>query len=412
MVHSARDGWPRLTARGEELFRAAVRVVLDPSTSMWSELHEAALSGERMRLIAADPVLAEGARQTTTENLLHWASANVEHPGRRVAPVLGPAALRNARDLARRGLDRDSLDSFRTAQAAAWRLWLEICFNLTENPGELRELLEASSVSISTFIEDCITAMSKQMDAEREDLALGANAERRAVLTLLLEGAPIDRTRAERQLNYRFRAKHTAVIIWGAPDVASSSLESVAESVVRACDATRRLTIVASAGTLWLWIPGPLKHHDQLTKEASAHPQLQIAIGRTASGLEGFRRSHLDAIATQRTLAALTSQRQVATFSDIALVDLLGQDTAGAAEFVADTLGSLASAERELREIVLTYIREQCNASRTASKLFTHRNTILRRLAQAESLLPQPLEDNVVHIGAALELVSWRSDDS
>ncbi len=58
---------------------------------------------------------------------------------------------------------------------------------------------------------------------------------------------------------------------------------------------------------------------------------------------------------------------------------------------------------------MLTFIHEQCNASRAASRLFIHRNTLLRRLTQANELLPQPVEDASVHIAVALEALRWRA---
>ncbi|WP_344993071.1 PucR family transcriptional regulator [Tsukamurella soli] len=410
MVQNAHDGWPTLSNRGAELFREAVRTALAPQSGVLAAIHEAALSGERMRTVAADPVLAEGIRQTTTANLLHWASANVEHPGERVVPVLGPTALATARDLVRRGMDRDALDSYRTSQEAVWRLWLPICFDLSDEPTELRELLVVSSRSIATFIDDTISAISARMEAERDDLTSGTPAERRATVTLVLEGAPVDRPRAEGRLGYRFDGAHTAAIVWAPPGTAPRDLEAAAEALMHASGAARRLTVVASAATLWLWLPGPAPSGLDAQRAIASCPGVRVAIGRTATGLDGFRRSHLDAAAAQRTLAALSPGRRLAFFADIQLVDLLRDKPSDAAEFIADTLGALAHAERELREIVLAYVREQCNTSRTAERLYTHRNTVLRRLARADELLPRPLADNVVHVGVALELLSWQID--
>jgi DNA-binding PucR family transcriptional regulator len=134
-----------------------------------------------------------------------------------------------------------------------------------------------------------------------------------------------------------------------------------------------------------------------------------VALGRSGSDLDGFRRSHLDAGVAQQMLADLTSRRQIATFSDVQLVALLTRDQPRAEEFLTDTLGELVTAEPELRDIVLTYIREQCNASRAAERLYTHRNTVLRRLARADEMLPRPLADNVIQVAAALELLAWRA---
>lgn len=410
MVHiePSRD-WPRLSARGRELFREIARIALDPRERLVEDLQEAALRGEGTRHIADDPVLAEGGRRTTRANILHWVTANVEHPGERVAVALGNEVLSNARDLVRRGLDNDALESYRTAQSAAWRRFVAICFDLTSDPEELRELIDVSAVSISTFIDDTIAAISERMELERNELTQGTHAERRAVLTLLLEGAPIDRGRAERQLNYQFAGQHTAAIVWSGPTVEVRDLEAVAEAVMRACGAERRLTIAASAGALWLWLPvAAPSAMGEVQAAIDNHADVRVAFGRTGTGMEGFRRSHLEALTTQRVLTTAVNGRRRAEFSEIELVSLLSQDPVGTEQFINDTLGALAGADRELRVLVLTYISEGCNAAQAATSLYSHRNTVLRRLALADTLLPRPLRTNVIHVGVALELLAWR----
>jgi DNA-binding PucR family transcriptional regulator len=72
------------------------------------------------------------------------------------------------------------------------------------------------------------------------------------------------------------------------------------------------------------------------------------------------------------------------------------------------TLGDFESASPELHESVLTFINEQCNASRAAKRLHTHRNTLLRRLQSAQRLLPQPLDHTSIRVAVALEALLWR----
>jgi DNA-binding PucR family transcriptional regulator len=76
--------------------------------------------------------------------------------------------------------------------------------------------------------------------------------------------------------------------------------------------------------------------------------------------------------------------------------------------FVKRTLGDLETAGQEVIEAVRVFIAAQCNASHAAARLPAHRNTLLRRLARADQLLPRPLADNVVNVGAALEILHWR----
>jgi len=78
-----------------------------------------------------------------------------------------------------------------------------------------------------------------------------------------------------------------------------------------------------------------------------------------------------------------------------------------ASDFVARTLGTLASADPELRDTLRTYIRARFNASRAARALFAHRNTVLNRIQRAEEMLPLALQEHSLEVGVALEIEYW-----
>lgn len=411
VVHrAAQEDWPEASPRVRELFRAGAEVVLQAPPEWLEELHAAVLTGERAGPIAADPVLAEGARRSNVANLLHWAASNVRSPGARVAPAVGPEILDVARDLVRRGLDEGGLDSYRTAQAVAWRRWMQICFALTSDVDELRVLLDLSSVSISTFLDDTIAAIAERIEAEREELTSGTHGERRATVALLLEGAPVSRQRAEQALGYGLTGPHTAAVVWGRPDTRPPDLEAAAEAVRSAAGAARRLTVVASAAALWLWLPVAAGLDEAaLLPALAALPDVRVAVGRPGRDLAGFRRSHLDAVTTQQMLARLGSAQQLARYDDVQLAALVTADAASAEDFVRDVLGDLATADAETRTTVLTWIRTGCATSHTAELMYTHRNTVVRRLARAEALLPRPLQDDLLPVAVALEVLRWRA---
>ena len=405
--------WPCPTARVRELIRTGAEKALRPPAEWAEELHAAVLDADRTQAIAADPVLADGLRQTNVDNVLHWAAANVQEPGCRVPPHLGTQALDTARDLVRRGLDAHALDTYRAGQNVAWRFWMQICFSLTSDPDELRELLDVTALSISTYVNDTITGISERMQDELDTLLRGTNADRRAAVTLILEGSPISANRAEIKLGYGLTGPHTAAVVWSTAHAGLEELESVAEELVRLTGARRRLTVVATAGTLWIWLPvGTTADIERLSTELSSRPHVRVSIGRPGRDVHGFRRSHIDALTVQRMLARLSSCRQVARYEDVQLVALMTADPAHADEFVAEVLGPLRDADPEVRRVVRTYVRAQCNASRTAEILYTHRNTVLRRLARADELLPRPLAEDVVGVGAALEVLRWRDADA
>lgn len=403
------DAWPTPSPEVRDLIRRGAEVALNPPVEWVAEMHEASLGGVRMSAVADDPTLADATRRANLANMLHWASSNVQFPGRRVPVNLGAETLASARDMVRRGLDESALDAYRTAQSVAWRYWMAICFELTDNPPLLRELLDITSRSIATFIDDTVDEMTTRMRAERADLTRGSHAERRETVALLVEGAPISAARAENQLGYGLSGPHTAAVIWDDTAHATArEIESVAEEMTRIAGVRARLTIIASAASLWVWLP---------TREIPAlrppsAPGMRIALGRPGTGVDGFRRSHLQALASQRLVARLASPQQVVRYDDIRLVSLITSDPAAADEFLTDTLGDLVSADADTLDTLYTWIAEQCNTSRTAERLYTHRNTVIRRLARADELLPRPVADNLIDVAAALEVLHWRTRDA
>ena len=363
-----------------------------------------------MQELADDPVLNAATRRSTRANLLHWAAANVGDPGAPVPANLGPEPLGIARDLVRRGLGESVLQAYRVGQNVAWQRWMAIAFGLTSDPDELQELLDVSARSLFEFVDATIAGIAEQIQVERDELTRGTHAERREAVALILDGAPISRQRAEARLGYNLEQTHTAAVVWGdEPDCDSSQLDRATEALVtrrgRAAPAQRHRERSHPLGL----DTGRRSHRISAAsrKSSTRCRGFVCAVGSTARGIEGFRRSHLDAITTQRMLVRLNSTQRVAGFEDVELVSLVTQDPDRADQFVKQTLGKLAAASPDLRAAVLTFVNEQCNASRAAARLYTHRNTLLRRLSRAEQLLPRPLGENSVHVAVALDMVRW-----
>ncbi|MFB7861561.1 PucR family transcriptional regulator [Streptomyces sp. NPDC056069] len=401
--------WPQPRGEVAVLMRVVAERLLESTAALVEGLVSASRRGTRYPALAEDPVLSESDRRMSRTLLVHWLTANMHNPGRRVPPCVDEATLSYARDLVRRGMGIDDLGSWRSAQWVAWRAWLDTCFEVTDDLADLRDLLDVSAASMITFVDDSIAALSDHIDAERQELVRGAQAERQATVQLLLEGAPISRARAEAKLGYALTGDHLAAVVWVDSLEATSSLEPAAERVMHVCGAARRLTLVASAAAQWLWVPsGGLPSVADLEQAVAELPGARVALGRPAPDLGGFRRSHLDAVTAQRVLARLGSARSVVRYQDVQLVAVLTADLAQAEHFVADTLGELASADPRVRATVLTYVEERFNASAAAERLFTHRSTVERRLARADALLPRPLADNATNIAAALMLVHLR----
>jgi DNA-binding PucR family transcriptional regulator len=400
--------WKRPSPPVRELIRRCAQITVNARPEWLEELDDAVLGANPA--IAADPELAAAVSRSNLANLLFWATANVRDPGAPVSPNAGPEPMTVARELVRRGLDAYALDAYRVGEGVAWRRLMEIVFELTSDPAELHEFLDVCSRSISAFVDATLAAIAAQIDLERDELTRGTHAERRETVALILDGAPIPRQRAEGRLGYALTGPHTAAVIWSDDQGGDlARLDGAAEAFGHAAGAGRLLSVLASAATRWAWVAGAVDT-DALRRSVSTMPDVRIAIGPTANGVDGFRRSHFDAITTQQLMARLHSPQQIALFTDVQLVALITADTDRAAEFVNHTLGDLETAGTELQDTVRTFVEEQCNASRAAKRLYTHRNTLLRRLARADELLPRPLAESSVEVAVALDVLRWRGN--
>jgi DNA-binding PucR family transcriptional regulator len=144
-----------------------------------------------------------------------------------------------------------------------------------------------------------------------------------------------------------------------------------------------------------------------LEQSVADMPEVRVALGTPASGIDGFRRSHFQAFATQRLLARLASAVQLARYESVRVVSLATQDERHAQEFVTETLGDLVKASPTVRDTLRTYLQLQSNATRAAAALYTHRNTVVSRLAKAAALLPRPLDQSAFEVAVALEVLHW-----
>ena len=181
-----------------------------------------------------------------------------------------------------------------------------------------------------------------------------------------------------------------------------------ADALGRAASA-RPLTITAAASAVWVWVAGAGPDVEALEAELDRIPGVRIALGPRAAGMRGFRRSHFDAIATQRLMHRSPAVR-IAGFEEVQVAALATENEERATEFVQRALGELATASPELRETARVYLREGSSTSRAARALFTHRNTIAGRMRRIDELLPEPLAGRGLQVGLALEIRRWTGE--
>jgi DNA-binding PucR family transcriptional regulator len=398
--------WPQLSPRIRDLLRLGAEKVLNAPDEWFEELDEVTLS--QKGYMAGDPVLIARTRRHNRLNVRHWAAANVKAPGAPVPPNIGPEMPNAARDLIRRGATESALNLYRAGQNWAWGKWINIVFNLTGDPKELHELLQFSAISIADFIDATIEALTQQMAKERSELLRGNQAEYRDVIKLILNHAPISPQVAGRRLGYRLDQMHSAAVVWGEdalPD--SGHLDGAVEVLLQAANAPRALTVAADSATRWVWILGGWPDLTRIRQELSPLVTVRIAFGTAGRDIEGFRRSHWEAVTAQRILSRSESLERLVDYDSVRLLALMIPDRGRIQEFLDHTLGDLLTAEPLLRQSVHTFLALGCNIARAALVLGLHRNTLVRHLERAEELLPKPFDDTRIAVGTALEVLRW-----
>ena len=396
-----------LSPQAADLVRRIARTVLDEPADLMDQVH-AAVSAAADEPLRSEPVLAAEVAASTRSNVLHWAAGIARDPGGRVPANLTPEVLGIAREAFRRGIEQTVYTTYHAGQNVVQAYWMRTAFALSADPAVLRQALAAGSASVAGFVEDMVAALSEQLRREHADLARSSHARRFEVVSLILDSAPITTGRAGAQLGYDLRRRHTAAVLWTDPRRPDqAALAAAAEALGPVTRARQVLTVIASSSSVWAWLAAAADTGAAaITAATAAHPAVRVAVGPAGTGADGFRRSHFDAVATQRLMSRRPDLR-VTRFADVQLVALALADEQGAREFVARTLGTLADADPDLRDTLCVYIGEQFSAARAARALYTHRNTVLNRLQRAERLLPHRLAGHGLEIGVALEIAQW-----
>jgi DNA-binding PucR family transcriptional regulator len=376
----------------------------------WIErLNQALFSSPEEERLLEDPVILAACRRANRAELLHWANANLQRPGEQVEPYVSADMVDTARELARRGLSELLMSAARSTQNVAWELWMKMAFSLTQDPVVLEEFLEVSLRSISEFIDSNMRVVTQIILEEKSVQAHDDHIDKRSLVSRLLDGRDVDNEQLGKRLGYSLSQKHHACLVWSEiRDAELRPLEDMARALAHLTGTAAPLIVFAGPATLWVW-SNAAKPLDlgMLQGVARQFPQIRAAIGSPGAGVNGFRRSHLEALTTQRLMGRLAGAPAVATIDQVRMVSLMTQDARAARQFVLSTLGRLATEPMILQRSLHAFLANGCNITQTAEALGTHRNTLLRRLERAQDLLPTQLVDHRIRIAAALELVIW-----
>lgn len=392
--------WPPPTGEAADAIRAICQRLLTDTDAFSDVIAAAALTAQYDTALLPDASIVEEDRYLNRSDLVQWLTSNIQQPGRRVEPYIGPRISAYIRDLVSRGIAPDFASGWRMALGVGWRRWLQESAAFCTNSDLLVDVLDVSAKSLIQYALDSVAALREASLAA----AMGnADAEAIALIQLITSGAPMTADLAEGRLRYRLARSHVGLVLWTDDPQQAGALDEMIAVVRSAGERGSALVAPASATSRWIWLSGsttPDLHH--VEKVAANNGVIRVAVGRPGYGLEGFRSSHQDALAAQAMVIRLGSARRFTAYADVELIDALTKDRASAQRFVTKTLGPLAEADEALRHALLTYVQCGFNTTRAAGNLYAHRNTVERRVSRANELSVVKVEDNPAHVAAAL----------
>jgi DNA-binding PucR family transcriptional regulator len=244
--------------------------------------------------------------------------------------------------------------------------------------------------------------------------------DRSAVLAIqvreVLRGTPRDLAAAERALDYRMDRDHVGSVLWtdkrGEPDPLGR-IRRLVSALVHLLAVSAPLVVPADESTAWAWLPSTssLVRSEALAGAMRDERDVSIAVGQPGSGIEGFRRTHQQAVSARSVALAAGEQHAPLTpFVDVAPIAMLCADLESARVWVHETLGDLAvdsSRNEALRETARVFLQTGGSYTATAEQLFLHRNTAQYRIRKAEAIRGRPLRDGRLDVELALLACQW-----
>jgi hypothetical protein len=334
------------------------------------------------------------------------------------------AALEYARRLAQHGVPVNALvRAYRLGQ----RQMNEIVFaevRAIDIPESVRyTVIEAITRTLFEYIDWISQQVVAVYEDERERWLENQNNLRAVrVREILAANKAVDADALSTSIRYPLRWHHLAVIMWSPDDGtegdALASLQRFIRELAQAAEADANPLFVPADGLCgYGWLPFRAEPSDAVDR-VCAHAKKRgdgpsLAVGTIATGVEGFRRSHREALGARAVaMASGRHERAVISASDpgLSIAALYGGEVAYAREWVSEVLGDLAADtenDERLRETLRVFLSCGSSYKMAAEELAMHFNTVKYRVGRAQARRGRPIAEDRLAVELALLMCHW-----
>lgn len=333
------------------------------------------------------------------------------------------AALEHARRLAQRGVSANALiRSYRLGQQKLLNIVLDEVRATDLDPRRSLDVFQQITTTTFSYIDWISQQVIAAYQAEHDRWLETQNTTRTVRIRELLDAEVVDADAVSTEIGYPLRRVHLAV-------VASYPQTHHGDELVRMERFVRELAecleskghplfIAADRLTGWGWIPlaaetapGAVECVRRLATTYQQPPSL--AVGDPLPGVDGFRRSHRQALGAHAVaIAAGPDAQQIVTNDDpgLSAAALLGENVQAARAWVGEVLGPLASAtesDERLRETLRVFLQTGSSYKAAAAELHLHFNSVRYRVQRAEQRRGRPITTDRLDVEIALLLCNW-----
>src|SRR5574337_753038 len=335
------------------------------------------------------------------------------------------AALEYARRLAQRGVPVPALiRAYRLGQQELLSLVLVEIRRSGLDPEVNLEVFGQTTTIVSSYVDWISQHVLAAYETERERWLENRSYVRGDRVREILAGEETNIDRASAGLGYPLRATHLALVVWfGEQNSARANLPALEQAVRAVAEslATRASPLFVAEDRVsgWAWIA----LHDSVPSAQGVTAGIQraladrtdlpyIAAGNPLPGLDGFRRSHRQALQARAVASAAgRSARRVTAAGDpgLRVAALLGQDIGQAREWVVEVLGPLATDsnnDARLRETLRVFLWHG-SYKEAAEELNLHFNSVKYRVRRAGGRRGRPVTDDRLDVELALLICDW-----
>jgi DNA-binding PucR family transcriptional regulator len=333
-------------------------------------------------------------------------------------------ALEHARRIAQQGVPLNVLiRMYRLGQRRFTRLVLSELQNIEIASQARMTVVDKITETLFAYVDWMSQQIIEVYEEEREGWLETRNSMRAVRVREVLTGrTPVDIDSAIKTIGYPLRWHHVALLLWypaasGDASELGRMQRFVRELGIAAQAGAPPLFIAADRSTGWAWLPYQSTPTEVVAAVRNFTMQFEdspsVAIGSSATGVEGFRRSHVQAEAVRWVvLARKDIKPTVVADSDpgLAAAALVGANVEQARDWVAEVLGGLATNtdnDARLRETLRVFLGCGSSNRLAAGELVVHYNTVKYRVGRSLARRGRSITNDRFDVELALLLCHW-----